>query len=229
MRIAKYLSNAGYCSRREAEKLITNKKVKINNLLCSHPSQKVNNKDVVKINNKTIELIDKIKIWKLHKPIKYICSNRDPENRKTIFDLIPNNFPRLISVGRLDYMSEGLLLLTNSGDYSRKLELPSSKYERVYRVCLRGKISDEDLNLINQGIIINKIYYKNIHIVKEKFKSPFTWLIIKLIEGKNREIRKISNYFSWKIVKLIRIQYGPYKLLDLKPGQIKEAKLIYND
>ena len=164
MRIAKYISNAGYCSRREAERLIENKKVKINDVLCNHPSTKVSETDYIKINNKIIQSIKLIRVWKLYKPTKFICTNNDPQKRKTIFDLVPKNYPRLISIGRLDYMSEGLILLTNNGSFARKLELPSSKYERIYRVSIRGIIKDIDLKTSNKGITINKIEYKNINV-----------------------------------------------------------------
>ena len=226
MRIAKYISNAGICSRREAERLIENEQVKINDQLCIQPSTKVKEKDEIKVNGKLIKNIQSLRLWKLYKPVKYICTNKDPQKRKTIFNLIPKNYPRLISIGRLDYMSEGLVLLTNNGDFSRKLELPSSNYKRVYRVCIRGIVDQKDLKAVNKGTSINKIKYKKIYVAIEKYLKPYSWLIVKLKEGKNREIRKVCNYFSWNIVKLIRIQYGPYKLLDLKKGQLIEIKKI---
>ena len=226
MRIAKYIANGGYCSRREAEKLILNKKVKINNKLCIHPSEKVDQFDKVKVENKLVKLEKKIRLWKIYKPIKYICSNKDKKNRKLIFNLIPPDFPRLISIGRLDFMSEGLLLFTNNGDYARKLELPKSNYERVYRVCIKGNIDKKDLIKINKGITINKIINNKIQTRIEKYSNNYSWLIVKLREGKNREIRNICEYFSWNIVQLIRIKYGPYKLLDLKKGEIKEIKKL---
>jgi len=130
IRIAKFISSSGYCSRREAEKLILQNKVYINGKLCEHPSQKVATKDIVKVRGKILKKIKKVEIWKMYKPIKYICSKKDKLQRKTIFDLLPKNLINLISVGRLDYMSEGLILFTNSGEYSRFLELPSSNIER---------------------------------------------------------------------------------------------------
>ena len=145
-----------------------------------------------------------------------------------IFDLVPKEFPRMISIGRLDFMSEGLLLLTNNGDYSRNLELPIKGYERIYRVCIRGQIEKKYLEKINQGIKIDNMIYKKIKIKIDKSNKNYTWLIVKLREGKNREIRNICKYFSWQIVKLIRIQYGPYKLGDLKEGQIEEIKVVEN-
>ncbi len=228
MRIAKFIANAGYCSRREAEKLIQEKLVKINNVLCLHPSDTVNENDKITVGKKTIKLNKSVRLWKLHKPIKYICSTRDDHNRKKIYDLIPKDFPRVISIGRLDFMSEGILLLTNNGDYSRKLELPSKGYERIYRVCLKGKIDNNNIDKINKGIKIKGINYKKIKIKVEKSNKNFTWIIAKLKEGKNREIRNICEYFSWKIVKLIRIQYGPYKLGKLKSGKLEEIKVKEN-
>lgn len=228
IRIAKFIANAGYCSRREAEKLIQDRKVKINNNICLHPSNKVNENDKIIIGKKIIKLNENIRLWKLHKPTKYICSTKDAQNRKKIFDLVPDNFPRIISIGRLDYMSEGIILLTNCGNYSRKLELPSNKYERIYRISIRGLVEKKDLIKINKGIKINNIFYKKIKIQIEKKDKNFTWIIAKLKEGKNREIRNICKFFSWKIVKLIRIQYGPYKLGNLKVGQIEELKIKTN-
>ena len=228
MRIAKYIANAGFCSRREAEKLIEKKIVKINNILCDHPSNTVNEDDKVTIGKQIIKLNDTIRLWKIYKPIKYICSTKDEQNRKKIFDLIPKTFPRMISIGRLDFMSEGLLLFTNNGDYSRNLELPSKGYERIYRVCLRGQIQQADVNKTNKGIKIDNATYEKVKIKIDKLNNNFTWLIIKLREGKNREIRNICKYFSWQIVKLIRIQYGPYKLGNLKEGQIQEIKVVKN-
>ena len=228
IRIAKYIANAGYCSRRDAEKLIEDRVVKINDQLCVHASDTVTMNDKITVRKKIIKLNQTIKLWKIYKPIKYICSTKDEHNRKKIFDLIPKNIPRTISIGRLDFMSEGLLLLTNNGDFARKLELPAKGYERIYRVCIRGQIDVKNLEQINNGIKIDGIFYKKIKIKIDKSNKNFTWLIAKLKEGKNREIRNICKYFSWQIVKLIRIQYGPYKLGHLKMGQIEEINIKTN-
>jgi len=224
MRISKYISNAGYCSRRDAEKLILSGKVYINNVLCEKPNVNVNSNDKISIEKKLLKLQNNIRLWKLYKPPKVICTNKDPQKRKTIFDILPNDFPRVISVGRLDFMSEGLLLLTNNGDYARKLELPSSNVLRVYRLCLKGDISTNMIKQINRNISINGINYKKISAKIEKFQNPYTWVIFKLKEGKNREIRKICSYFGWDVNKLIRIEYGNYSIKNLKPGQITEIK-----
>tara|TARA_Y100000590_G_scaffold470690_1_gene667859 strand:- start:2167 stop:2868 length:702 start_codon:yes stop_codon:yes gene_type:complete len=228
MRIAKFIANAGFCSRREAEKLIKERIVKINNKLCIHPSEIVNTSDKIIIGKKIIQIHDNIRLWKMYKPIKYICTTKDERDRKKIFDLIPKNLPRMISVGRLDFMSEGLLLFTNNGDYSRSLELPNTGYERIYRVCIKGEIENKDIEKINKGIKIDHINYNKIKIKIDKSDKNFTWIIAKLREGKNREIRNICKFFAWNIVKLIRIQFGPYKLGNLKTGKIEEIKVIKN-
>ena len=224
MRIAKYMANAGVCSRREAEKLVEQKQVFINGVCCKHPSTKVTINDKIIVNKRMIKLDTEVRLWKMYKPVKIICTNNDPENRKTIFSLIPKNFPRLISIGRLDFMSEGLLLFTNNGDFARRYELPSSNILRVYRVCINGSIDLIDLKNINKGIKINNFEYKNLSVRIEKIKTPYTWLIFKMREGKNREIRNICDYFVWNIVNLVRIQYGSIKLIKQKPGEIIEVK-----
>ena len=224
MRIAKYISNAGICSRRNAEKLILEGKVIINNKICDKPNINVNLNDKILVNNKIISINKSIRVWKMYKPIKTICSNNDPQKRKTVFDLMPSNLPRLISIGRLDFMSEGLLLFTNNGDIARKFELPSSNLLRVYRVCLNGIINKQKIKRINSGITIEGIHYNKIKIEIEKSTSNSTWVLFKLLEGKNREIRNICKYFKWKITRLIRVQYGNIKLSKLKPGNLVEIK-----
>ena len=156
IRISKYLSSAGICSRRDAEKLIVEKKIKINNQVCLHPSHKVSNLDIIKVNNKIVKKANKVEVWKLYKPIKYICSTKDNLGRKKIFDLLPKNVGQLISVGRLDYMSEGLILLTNNGDYSRYLEHPSSNIERIYRVCINSNVENTDLQKLIKALQLKK-------------------------------------------------------------------------
>jgi len=226
MRIAKYISNAGYCSRRDAEKLILSGKVYINDVLCEKPNINVNPNDKILIEKKLVKLKNNIRLWKIYKPPRIICTNKDPQKRKTIFDILPNDFPRVISIGRLDFMSEGLLLLTNNGDYARKLELPSSNVLRIYRLCLKGGITTNMIKQINRNISINGINYKKISAKIEKFQNPYTWVTFKLKEGKNREIRNICKFFKWSIVKLIRIQYGTIKLSKQKMGEIQEVKKL---
>ena len=226
MRIAKYISNAGFCSRRDAEKLVLEKKVYINNKICEIPNINVNYDDKISVCGKTIKLSSQIKLWKLYKPTNVICTNKDPEKRKTIFDILPKNLPRLISIGRLDFMSEGLILLTNNGDFARKMELPRSNILRVYRVCINGKVFKNVISKINSGTTINGITYKKIIVKIEKIKNKYCWLIFKLREGKNREIRNICKFYKLPVIKLIRLQYGPFKLIKQNPGQVEEIKNI---
>ncbi len=225
MRIAKFISHSGYCSRRDAEKLIKNKRVCINNAICLKPNVNVTKSDKIFVDGKLIKLIEKIRLWKFYKPTNIICTNKDSIQRKTIFEILPKNIPRVISIGRLDYMSEGLILLTNNGDFARKMELPQSNIKRVYKVCIQGNINKDIINRINLGITINGINYKKIKVKIETMKKEISWLIFYLTEGKNREIRNICKFYKLKINKLIRIQFGKYKILDTKPGEIKE---IYN-
>jgi len=224
MRIAKYISHSGYCSRRDAEKLILSGKVYINNNLCIKPNVNVNIKDKIFINKKLITLEKKIRLWKFYKPIKIICTNKDPSKRKTLFEILPKNFSKLISIGRLDFMSEGLILLTNNGDFARKLELPTSNLKRVYKLHIKGNVSINMINKINKGISIKGIFYGKVQV---KLHSK-NLLIFTLYEGKNREIRNICNNFNWKITKLIRTQYGDIKLDTLKPQEIIEIKKFSN-
>ena len=226
MRIAKYISNSGYCSRRDAEIIILKNKVYINDKLCKKLSTKVSEEDIIKISNKIIYLEKKLRLWKLYKPIKTICTNKDPKKRKTIFDILPNNMPRVVSIGRLDFMSEGLILLTNNGEFSRKMELPINNLARIYRVYIIGKINNIIINKINSGISIKGIHYKKIKVKIQKSGKKNSILIFELNEGKNREIRNICQYFKWSIIKLIRIQYGSYKLINQKPGEVIEVKKI---
>ena len=212
MRIAKFISRSGICSRRKAEELIQRKKVYINNSVCNKPNIDVNENDIIKINGRLIKINNKIRLWKLYKPIKVICTNYDPKKRRTLFDLIPKHYPRMISIGRLDYMSEGLILLTNNGDFARKLELPSSNILRKYKVYVSTKVKGVDISRINNGISIDRIIYNKVKVKIEKTLKDKSFLIFELKEGKNREIRNICKYFKWPIVKIIRLQYGSIKL-----------------
>ena len=224
MRIAKYIAHSGLCSRRNAEKLIEEGKVYINNQQCIKPNIDVNINDKITVNKILLKLEKKTRLWKFYKPPKILCTNKDDKKRKTLFEILPRNIPRVVSVGRLDYMSEGLILITNNGDLSRKLELPSSNYQRVYKLYVIGNVTPKIINKINNGVSIKGIRYNKAKVKIEKKQKFNTILIFKLKEGKNREIRNICNFFNLKIVKLIRIEYGPIKLLNLNIGQLEEIK-----
>tara|TARA_Y100000590_G_C15691129_1_gene1003427 strand:+ start:237 stop:944 length:708 start_codon:yes stop_codon:yes gene_type:complete len=230
MRIAKYIAHSGYCSRRKAEELISNNKVKINSVICNNPATKILYTDSVSVNQKKIYLNDKIRIWVFYKPTGIITTSKDPRGRKTIYDILPKFIPRVISVGRLDINSEGLLLLTNNGDLARYLELPKNKLIRVYRVKIRGKIKKDEILNLSKGIKIDNFRYKPIKARLEKQMFSNAWIRMDLIEGKNREIRKICSHLGLRVIKLIRIKFGKFNIGTLKSGQIKEIKNhSYND
>ncbi|MEY3196755.1 MAG: hypothetical protein RLZZ59_121 [Pseudomonadota bacterium] len=222
MRIAKAISEAGICSRRDAEKLILQGRVSINGTLLESPAINVTDNDLITIDGKELPKKNPLRIWLYYKPTGVITTHKDPQNRPTVFSLLPKNMPKVISVGRLDIMSEGLLILTNSGEYSRRLELPSSNIKRVYHVHCYGVLDFDLLSKTTQGITIKKEYFKPTRIEIISTKNNNHIIEIELTEGKNREIRKIFANFDLKIKKLLRIQYGDFKLGNLKPGEILE-------
>ena len=222
MRIAKYIAHAGYCSRRQAEELIYQKKVMINGYLCISPATNVLESDVIQVDYKEINIQNEIKLWKFHKPAGIITTTNDPKNRKTVFDLIPKNLPRLMTIGRLDRKSEGLLLLTNNGEFSRYFELPRNKIIRIYRVRVKGIVQENQLNVLRKGIEIDRVKYAPMKVKLISSNISSTWLEMELIEGKNREIRKICFELGWDVHRLIRTNYGEFSLGRLEKGKIED-------
>ena len=219
-RIAKIIANSGYCSRRDAERLIEDGLVKVNGQVIDNPATLITDQSI-KINNKLINPKQNPKICIFHKPKNTIVSNNDPQNRKTIFEILPENLPRVITIGRLDINTEGLLLLTNNGDISRHIELPKTAWSRVYRVRVFGKINMDELQKLEKGIRIDGIKYGSIKIELEKEGSFNSWLKVTLKEGKNREIKKVLEHFGLQFNRLIRISFGSFHLGNLAVGQIK--------
>lgn len=224
VRIAKFISNSGFCSRRDAEKIILAKRVTVNNQIEIQLHRKILPTDIVKIDNKIIKPFDKIRVWAYHKPEGLITTRKDPQGRPTIYDNLPKSLKNLITIGRLDKNTEGLLLLTNNGDYSRMLELPENSYARTYRVRVFGKLNKMMFSDLVDGITIDGIKYKSISIVIESQTLNNSWLKVTLIEGKNREIRNVMDYFNLRIKRLIRVSYGPYKLGNLSKGSVIEVE-----
>ncbi len=224
-RIAKYIAACGICSRRNAEKLILEGKVKVNGELILTPNLNVSDSDIVKIDDKIIELTSEVRLWLYHKPRGLVTTHKDELGRPNLFEQIPLE-GHIISVGRLDLNSEGLLLLTNSGEFARKLELPSNRFKRIYRV--RG-FGDPMALLKSKGqVVIDDIRYnfENIKIVDQysnesNFKNN-NWFEVTLCEGKNREIRKVFAHFNIGISRLIRVSYAGLNLGSLESGKIKE-------
>ncbi len=222
-RIAKKMADAGLCSRREAERWILAGRVQVNGKTLETPACVIGSGDVVLVDNQPLQQKSLTRVWMYHKPAGLIVSHKDPKGRSTIFEHLPKNMPRVISVGRLDLNSEGLLLLTNDGEWARKMELPVNGWKRTYRVRVHGIITGEILSRLSKGVKIDGIKYAPCHIEIEKTQGTNTWLKMTLHEGKNREIRKMMGFFGLEVARLIRISYGPYQLGTLKPGQVQEA------
>lgn len=224
-RIAKFLAAAGVCSRRQGEELIAAGRVKLNDQVVTTPATFVGDTDIVTFDNRTVRLSESRRIWAFYKPIECITSRVDPEGRKTIYDILPPSFENIKYVGRLDYFSEGLLLLTNDGSLVRELELPKNKIPRVYRVRIYGTVQPNLAQQLANGITVEDTHYKGINVEVEPSEGKNTWLKLTLVEGKNREIRNIMTHLGYKVNRLTRIGYGPFTLEGLKPGQVKELSI----
>ena len=222
-RVAKVIARYSQYSRREAENLIKEGRIKVNGKLIDNPAINITDESI-KIDNKLLLKNQETKIWVFHKPKGYITTQNDPNGRPTVFSILPKRMQKLISIGRLDINTEGLLLLTNDGDFARKMELPISKIKRTYRVRVHGKLPMERLLKLKKGITIEGVYYKSIEINLEKTVSTNSWLKISLIEGKNREIKKVLKYFGLEVNRLIRTSFGEFSLKDLPAGKVKAIK-----
>ena len=208
--------------------LIKEGRVKLNNKILTSVPERATIKDLIRVDNKKITSKKEPRLWKYYKPVGKLTTNYDPLGRKTIFEDLPKNLPRVITVGRLDFNSEGLLLLTNSGILARYLELPENSLARKYLVKIKGKINIQKLKNLEKGITIKGIKYKSIKVsILEKNKNS-AHIILKLIEGKNREIRKIIIFFGWSVNKLQRISYGPVQLKNLKKNEVEEINIKKN-
>ena len=198
-RVAKVIARSGFCSRREAEELIMEGRVKVNGVVIETPATIITDHSI-KIDDKLLMEKKPPKIWVFHKPRGFITTNKDPKARKTIFEILPKALPRVVTIGRLDINTEGLLLLTNDGEVARYIELPSSKWTRVYRARVFGVIDMERLKKLQKGIVIDGIKYDGIKVEMEQMRDFNSWLKISLTEGKNREIKKVLEYFfSFKL------------------------------
>ena len=221
-RIAKKLSRAGVCSRREAERWIAEGRIKVNNVILSTSATNVSEKDKILVDNIPLPKPSLTKIWRFHKPKGCLVTENDPKGRKTIFQILPKSLPRVISVGRLDYDSEGLLLLTNDGAISRKLELPSTGWLRKYKVRVHGIVDKSALLKIKDGIKLDNFKTGPIEASLEIQKGTNAWILIGIREGKNREIRRIMDHLGYPVNRLIRLSYGPFQLGNLKSGEVLE-------
>ena len=225
-RIAKVIARDTKYSRREVEKLILDGRVKIDETIIYKPNVNVTSANTILLDNKKINFKQQIQLYKYYKPRGFLVTHSDPENRNTIFDNLPKKFENMITVGRLDYDSEGLLLMTNSGDIKRKMELPNNNWKRIYRVRIYGKVNKDIVLKLRKGLKIKTIQYKPIDAKIDNESNSYTWLTMSLTEGKNREIRNIFEYFGMSVTRLIRVAYGPYKLNNLIKGEVAKIKLI---
>ncbi len=222
MRIAKYCARAGVASRRALEQMITEGRVVVNGNMIHTPTIFVNEQDIIEIDGQIITPPQETRLYKFHKPKQVITTRMDPQGRTTIFDILPPEHRNLINVGRLDYNSEGLLLLTNNGALARQLTLPKNGWERVYRVRINGHLSRETIKQMAGGVEIDGIQYQPIECFDIQPRGDNCWLSLTLTEGKNREIRTIMDYFGHGVSRLIRISFGKFQLGDLPPGDITE-------
>lgn len=223
-RIAKRLARAGLASRRDAEDLIAAGRVKVNNRALTSPAFNVMPGDIIHLDGMEIPPIERTRLFLFHKPAGVVTTNRDPEGRKTVFDVLPAELPRLMTIGRLDINTEGLLLLTNDGGLSRVLELPATGWLRRYRVRVHGKVEESVLAGLREGIAVDGVFYGAIEATLDREQGTNAWLTIGLREGKNREVKNILGSLGLDVTRLIRISYGPFQLDDLAEGHVLEIK-----
>ncbi len=221
-RIAKYLSRAGVTSRRDVEKLIADGQIKLNNKKVTHPATFVTEGDLITVNGKLVEPPARTRLWRYHKAAGVMTTHRDPEGRPTVFEKLKDRLPRVISVGRLDLNSEGLLLLTNDGALARKLELPATGWLRRYRVRVNGHPDPQALAALAEGTTVHGVRYGPIIAGLDSGKGDNAWLTVSLREGRNREIRKVMAHLHLPVSRLIRIAYGPFQLGTLARGEVAE-------
>ncbi len=223
-RIAKVLARAGIASRREAERMIEAGRVTVNGKTIDSPALNVTPGDRITVDGKPVAEPEPARLWLYHKPTGLVTTNRDEKGRPTIFDNLPEDMPRVMSVGRLDLNSEGLLLLTNDGAIKRKLELPSTGWLRKYRVRINGRPKDEDFAPLRQGLVIEGERFQPMTVTLDRQQGANAWLTIGLREGKNREIRRAIEDIGFTVNRLLRVSYGPFQLGNLKPGEVEEIR-----
>ena len=221
-RIAKVIARAGICSRRDAEKLILGGRVKLDGVVVTSPALNVTENNVVQVDEKPLIPPEAARLWRYHKPSGLVTTHKDEKGRPTVFANLPKHLGRVVSVGRLDFNSEGLLLLTNDGDIARRLEIPAAGWTRIYRARLFGKVTQADLDKLATGITIDGVKYGPIVADLERSKGMYSWATVSLKEGKNREVKRVMERLGLKVARLIRTAYGPFQLGQLAEGQIEE-------
>jgi 23S rRNA pseudouridine2605 synthase len=223
-RIAKVMARVGLCSRREAETWIENGRVELNGKVLTTPAVTVTPEDKVRVDGEPLPMRERTRLWLYHKPRGLVTTNKDPEGRPTVFDRLPDDLPRVLTVGRLDINTEGLLLLTNDGGLARVLELPATGWLRRYRVRAYGKVTQADLDGLKDGVAIDGVLYGSIEVTLDKEQGDNVWMTVGLREGKNREVKRVLEHIGLAVNRLIRLSYGPFQLMDLPEGDVREIR-----
>ena len=222
-RIAKVMARAGLCSRRDAERWIAAGRVAVDGAILTSPAITVTEANEIRVDGRPLPEPDRARLWRYHKPAGLVTTHRDERGRKTVFGALPEGLPRLVSVGRLDLNSEGLLLLTNDGALARRLELPATGWVRRYRVRVHGFVDPARLAALARGIAIDGIAYGPIRALLDRQQGSNAWVTLSLQEGRNREVRRVLEHLGYPVTRLIRLAYGPFQLGHLAPGAIEEV------
>lgn len=222
-RIAKAIARAGLCSRRDAERWIAEGRVSLDGEILTSPAVTVTADSDIRVDGKKLPEPERPRLWRYHKPVDLVTTHRDEKGRPTVFGALPPGLPRLISVGRLDLNSEGLLLLTNDGELARRLELPATGWIRRYRVRVHGAVDPTRLAALASGITIEGVAYGPIRAALDRTQGSNAWLTLALQEGKNREVRRVLDHLGLPVTRLIRVAYGPFQLGHLGRGEVEEV------
>ena len=223
-RIAKVIARAGVASRRAAERLITSGRVTVNGRRLKDPAFNVTGKDIITVDGRQLPELEATRLWRFHKPVGIITTTNDAQGRRTVYDILPAGLPRVVTVGRLDINSEGLLLLTNDGELKRRLEIPATGWIRKYRVRALGRVNERVLEKLRAGLVVDGQQLGPFSAALDRQQGANAWLTLGLRSGRNREVRRAMEAVGLTVNRLIRVSFGPFSLGNLKPGEVAELK-----